>query len=171
MLQMKCICKWWLVSVTTSVFGGKPVVELGVDNTKMTIFVNLNLFLAPKPIIKDEDGLILQILEEFRVNAENLHKLVEWSLPKAHLREKNLQWDQKQRGQTQSDYYLHISEFGGNLKVNKSNFVEIADLRLFGVLYKILFLAKPDAKVIHNFPSCTGVFCVKRLLSEVCCRN
>ena len=84
--------------------------------------------MAPEPIIKGEDGLILQILEELRVCAANLHKLVEGCFPKAHLRQVNSQWGQKQRGLAQSGYYLHISEFGGNPKVNKSSFVEIADL-------------------------------------------
>ena len=59
----------------------------------------------------------------------------------------------KQRGLAQPGYYLHISELGGNLKVNKLSFVDIADL--FRV-YIILFLAKPLIKISQNFPSCTG---------------
>ena len=104
--------------------------------------------MVPEPIIKDEDGLILQILEELRVFAENLGKLVEWCLPKAHLRQVNLQWCQHQRGLAQSGYYLHISEFGGNPKVNKSNFLESADL--FLVFFIILTLAKPFVKFSQN---------------------
>ena len=64
--------------------------------------------LAPEPIIKGEDGLILQILEELRFCAANLHKLVE-CLNMAHLRQVNLQWGQKQRDLAQSGYYLQIS--------------------------------------------------------------
>ena len=77
--------------------------------------------LAPEPIIdiKGEDGLILGFLEELRVCATTLHKLAELCLPKAHLGQLNLQWSQMQRGLAQSDYYLHISEFGGNLNVKK----------------------------------------------------
>ena len=48
--------------------------------------------------------------------------------PKAHLWQMNLQWGQKQRGMAKSGYDHHITEFGGNLKVNKSSFVEAADL-------------------------------------------
>ena len=84
--------------------------------------------LASEPIFKCEDGLILQILEELRVCAANLHKLVKLCVPKAHLRQVNLQWGQKRRGLAQSGYYLHISEFEGSPKVNKSSFVEIADM-------------------------------------------
>ena len=59
-------------------FGGKPLIDLGVDYTKMTLFFKCGLFLlAPESITKGEDGLILQILEELRVCAANLHKLVE----------------------------------------------------------------------------------------------
>ena len=59
--------------------------------------------------------------------------------------------------------------FGGNRKVHKSSFVEIAGL--FRVFYIILFLAKPLVEISQNFPSRTGVVCVKSLLSEVSCRN
>ena len=84
--------------------------------------------------------------------------------PKAHLREANLQWGQNQRGLAQAGYYLHILEFGDNLKVNKSSFVEIVDM--LRVFYIVILLAKSPVKISQNFPSCTGVVCVKSLLSE-----
>ena len=128
---MKYVNKWWRVPLTTRYhfsFGGKSLIDLGVDYTKWLFLLLWTFLLAPEPIINGEDGLILQILEELRVCAANLHKLVEWCLPKAHLRQVNLQLGQKQRGLAQPGYYLHVSEFGGNLKVDKSSFVEIADL-------------------------------------------
>ena len=79
-------------------------------------------------IVKGEDGLILHILEEERVCAANLHKSGRMMSPKAHSRQVNLRWGQKQRGLAQSGYYLYISEFGGNLKINKLSFVKIANL-------------------------------------------
>ena len=49
--------------------------------------------------------------------------------------------------------------FGGNRKVHKSSFVEIAGLfRVF-------------VEISQNCPSRTRVVCVKSLLSEVSCRN
>ena len=101
---------------------------MGVDNTSQNghFFKILDHFAGTRAISKGEDGLIPQILEELRVCAANLHKLVGWCLPKAHLRQVNLQRGQNQRGLAQSGYHLHTSEFGGNLRVNnKSSFVEI----------------------------------------------
>ena len=44
---MKYVCKWWRIYVTTRdhfLFGGKQLIELGVDYNKMTNFVILDLF-------------------------------------------------------------------------------------------------------------------------------
>ena len=76
---MKYICKWWHVSITTSKhfsFGGKPLIELGVNNTKMTIFCYTdNLFCCHQsPSLRDDS--ILQILEGLRVCAANLCILI-----------------------------------------------------------------------------------------------
>ena len=42
-------------------FGRKPLIELGVNNTKLPFFSFGPFSLAPEPIIKGEDGLILQL--------------------------------------------------------------------------------------------------------------
>ena len=51
---------------------------MGVDNTSQNghFFKILEYFAGTRAIIKGEDGLIPQILEELRVCAANLHKLV-----------------------------------------------------------------------------------------------
>ena len=91
---MKYVCKWWRVSLATCYyfsFGRKALIDLGVNYTEMTIFVLLwTSLLALELIIMGEYDSILQILEELRVCAANLHKLVEWCLPKVHLRQVNL---------------------------------------------------------------------------------
>ena len=86
--------------------------------------------LAPEPIIKGEAGFNPansqrneSLCYKFMQNGRTMSPR-----PKAHLRQMNLQWGQKQRGMAKSGYDHHITEFGGNLKVNKSSFVEVADL-------------------------------------------
>ena len=71
--------------------------------------------------------------------------------PKAHLREANLQWGQRQRGLAQAGY-----EFGDNLKVNKSSFVEIVDM--LRVFYIVILLAKPLVKISQNSLHAPGLF-------------
>ena len=122
--QSKFVCKFWRVSATTRYhfsFGGRPLIELSGDNTKMItkIFVTFGPFCWT--IIKGEDGLILQIFEKLKV----VQRIYTNWLNDVFQRQVNLQLGQKQKGLAQSGYYLHISKFGGNLQVNKSSFVKI----------------------------------------------
>ena len=64
------------------------------------------------------------------------------------------------------------AEFGRNLKVtNRALWRSCRPVLSFSYNAVVLFLVKPLVKISQNFPSWTGVVCVKSLLSEVCCRN
>ena len=84
---------------------------------------------------------------------------------KAHLRQVNLQWGQEQRSLAQSGYYLHISEFGGNLKVNKPS--SAASLRRAATL----FLTDSVSRRAEKISAWLGFFVGDDFYNTVCMIN
>ena len=59
--------------VIVILFDRKPLIELGVDNTKLPFFSFGPFLLAPEPIIKGEDGLILQTQGAHHPHSQKTH--------------------------------------------------------------------------------------------------